>query len=72
MDHLPSVRCPPRGEATQATQGGQRSMLTHDGSRGGQGASVLSAHICLAFDLRLQAELSTLVTQGQSHNGAGT
>lgn len=72
MDHLPFARCPPRGEATKATRGGQRSMLSHGGSRGGKGASVVSAHICLAFDLCLQAELCALVTQGQSHNGACT
>lgn len=30
----PFPRCPPQEEATQAMQGGQRSMLTHDWSQG--------------------------------------
>lgn len=59
-----TIRClrgVPRGvRPPKPRGGGQRSMLTHDGSRGGRGASLLSAHICLAFDLCLQAELSAL------------
>lgn len=68
--HLRGV---PRGVRPPKPRREVEGQCWHEkGHEGWGGALVLVAHICLGFDLCLQAELSPLVTQGEPRIGAGT